>query len=63
MRRVLDIVEREGEERGLDQTYAVERRMLLAGLQPALSSETTGFLEEGVSRLLAKGLRLLPQSL
>lgn len=63
MRRALDIVESVEEERGLAKTYAVKSRMLLEGPQPALSAVPTGFLEEGMSRLLAKGLHLLPQSL
>lgn len=47
--------------RGFNKTYTRKNLMLLRGLQPLLSSVPTGFLEEGMSSLLAKGPNLLPQ--
>lgn len=47
--------------RGLNKTYMEKNLMLLRGLQPALSSLPTGFLEEGMSGLLAKGPNPFPQ--
>lgn len=45
----------------LNKTYTGKNLMLLRGLRSALSTMPTGFLEEGMFSLLAKGPNLLPQ--
>lgn len=50
------------ESRGLNRTYTWNNMTLLRGLQPAaLSTVPTGFLEESMSSVQAKGPSLLPQ--
>lgn len=54
------LIERK-QSKGLNEAYKSKNLMLIGGLLSALSTVPTGFLEEGMSGLQAKGPNLLPK--